>query len=77
MINAFVKAVFTPLIFLVYTYQLIILELASVAGQGGLCLTWSQTTRTDFLEMILILFFLPTIRVKVCLVRTLGADQPE
>ena len=54
LISAFVVRCLDSLIFPVSISEISSLYLASVAAQAGLCLTWSQTPKTDFLMTRLI-----------------------
>ena len=49
LISAFVVCCLDSIIPLVYIAEISSLQLASVAAQAGLCLTWSQTSKTGFL----------------------------
>ena len=54
LISAFVIRCLDSIISLVSISEISSLYLASVATQAGLCLTWSQTSKTDFLVTRLI-----------------------
>ena len=54
LISAFVVRCLDSIISLVYISHISRLQLASVAEQAGLCLTWSETPKTGFLATRLI-----------------------
>ena len=54
LISAFVVRCLDSMIYLVSISEISSLHLVSVAAQAGLCLTWSQTSKTGFLMMRLI-----------------------